>query len=67
MGTAENVTLNFKPEAYAFMRRTVSQQRDFIGRLSINESIKKAMLDNMTKISITLDNARRPAIPRPAQ
>ena len=41
------------------MRRTISQQKDFIGRLSINDAVKKAMLDNMTKISITIDNARQ--------
>jgi len=53
------ITLGFKPEAFAFMRRTISQQKDFIGRLSINDAVKKAMLDNMTKISITIDNARQ--------
>lgn len=55
----ERVTLSFKPEAFKFMTTTIRQQKDFLHRCVMPEVVKKELIDNMSKISITIENAKR--------
>lgn len=59
MGIENRIILQLKPEAYQFLNATISQHKDFIHRLGINELLKKELLRDVSKIAITLDNAKK--------
>jgi plasmid replication initiation protein len=56
---SEQVRAVFKSESYHYLKKTIREQQDFIHRLSIHCLAKKALMDNMTRISSTIEKAEK--------
>ena len=54
----DKVILQFEPQSYAFLNKTIDELKSFVHILGVHDPIKKALLTDIKKITITLDNAK---------
>jgi hypothetical protein len=56
-----NITLQLKDEQLDFLHRIIREHNAFIHTLKIGDLLKKELLKDMSKITITLQNAEKGA------
>lgn len=61
MSNDEHIVLNFKPEALNFLNHTLEGHKNLISMTAMNEVMKRELLKDISKIKITLKNAKKGA------
>jgi hypothetical protein len=53
------IVLQFKPEAFEFLTKTIEVHKDTIHKCQMNPLFKEELLKDMSKIGITIKNAKK--------
>lgn len=53
------VILQFKPEAFEFLQKTMAVHKDTIHKCNMHPLFKAELLKDMSKIDITINNAKK--------
>lgn len=57
----DKVILELKPEAHKFLQDTLSSHLKMIQMVDMNPLFKKELIDDVSKIKITINNAKKGA------
>jgi hypothetical protein len=55
----DKIILSLKPNAFHFLGQTLDSHKNLIQITQMNSLIKKELIDDISKIKITIDNAKK--------